>query len=257
MIRQHHLQFGQDTLIRVLGLATPLAFWEWASQTERVNSVFLPPPSDVIPTALDLLFTGTLNEHINVTLQQVGVSLAGTILVGVVLGVVISRSKLIAQLAEPLVYAIIAAPNIAFVGIFIALFGLGSEAVIAQGFVGGFPYVAINAATGMRQVDSTLVRVGQVFGATGWKMALKILIPSAIPPIVAGIRLAIPRVVNGVIAGQLFAGAVGLGYQLAFYGNYLDTKEMYGVVVWLAVLGVTANFAFSAVESRFASWQDR
>jgi sulfonate transport system permease protein len=249
------IPFYKTVFLRSIGLVTPLAIWEWASQSGAVNERFVPPPTKVLPRAIELMTTGELTGHLWITLREIGIALGLSLIVGIILGTLIGRSRLIAGLAEPVVWFFLSTPLVAFVAVFVAMYGIGETTVIALGFLGGFVYITANTATGVREVDPVLMRTGRVFGAGRWAMFVKILVPSALPHIVTGIRLAIGRVIIGVLVGEFFASSGGLGYQVIAYGNFLRMTELWSVVVWLAVIGASANVISTALERRFSSWK--
>lgn len=247
--------FFRISILRMVGLVVPIAIWEWASQSGTLNERLVPPPSVVLPRAAELMWTGELADDLVITLREIAIALALSLVVGIILGAIIGRSRFFAGLLEPLMWFFISTPLIAFVAVFVALYGIGSTTVIALGFLGGFVYIAANTATGVREVDPILLRTGKVFGAGRFATFVKILVPSALPHIVTGIRLAIGRVIIGVLVGEFFASGGGLGYQVIAYGNFLRMEELYAVIIWLAIIGATANIISTTIERRFSAWK--
>ena len=107
----------------------------------------------------------------------------------------------------------------------------------------------------MREIGRDLVNVGRVFGANPLELALRIVIPAAVPMIMAGLRVGVGRVLVGVIVGEYFASGGGLGYLIVRYGNELDMVRVYAAVIWIVAASIALNTGFARIERSFVTWR--
>ena len=169
---------------RFLGLLIPFLGWEIASRTGAMNPVFLPPISTVLvqvailpmEAAPDFLATGF----------EILVSLFLTGLSGIVIGVILAQSEKLDAFFGPLMWFFYAAPLVVFTTFFIVVVGVGPGVPISLGIMSGIVFVVASTRDGVREIGRELVNVGRVFGANPLQMALRIVIPAAVPMIMAG-----------------------------------------------------------------------
>jgi NitT/TauT family transport system permease protein len=126
---------------------------------------------------------------------------------------------------------------------------------VCLGILSGIVFVIASTRDGVREVSQELVSVGRVFGARRLELAAKIIIPAAIPMILAGLRVGVGRVLVGVIVGEFFASGSGLGYLIIKFGNDLDMERVYAAVLWIILVSVLLNEAFARIERSFVTWR--
>jgi ABC-type nitrate/sulfonate/bicarbonate transport system permease component len=132
--------------------------------------------------------------------------------------------------------------------------GIGATSKIALVFIGAVFVIIINTEAGVRQIDSRLIETARSFTATESEILVKIVLPAALPFIIAGMRLAIARVLIMVVVAEFYAATVGLGYMIFQAGSQFDTTLVFVGVVILAGTGVVANALLRAAERRIAPW---
>ena len=108
---------------------------------------------------------------------------------------------------------------------------------------------------GVRQVNPELINVGRVYGAPRLELVLKIIVPAAIPMIMAALRVGVGRVLVGVIVGEFFASGGGIGYLMVKYGNDLDMERVYAAVLWIVLVSLVLNGIFARIERSFVTWR--
>jgi ABC-type nitrate/sulfonate/bicarbonate transport system permease component len=242
-----------NRLIRLAGLVVPVLVWEFASRSGLLHSVFTPPFSQALVAAVKLPFESPL-DFVTTGLEIVA-SLTVTIVSGVALGVLLARSERINALLSGLIWFVYAAPVVVFTTLFIVMFGVGPMVPICLGILSGIVFVIASTRDGVREVSAELIKVGRVYGAGRLELALKIIIPAAIPLIIAGLRIGVGRVLVGVIVGEFFASGGGLGYLIVKYGNDLDMARVYAAVLWIVLVSVALNGAFGRIERSFVTWR--
>jgi ABC-type nitrate/sulfonate/bicarbonate transport system permease component len=241
------------TLIRLCGLAVPLLAWETASRTGLLHSVFTPPFTRAVARMLELPIASP--GDFLITGLEIAAALAATGISGVTIGVILARSETLDALLGGLIWFIYAAPIVAFTTLFIVIFGVGPMVPISLGILSGIVFVIASTRDGVREVSYELIRVGRVFGGGRFTVARKIIVPAAIPMIMAGLRIGVGRVLVGVIVGEYFASGSGLGYLIVKFGNELDMERVYAAVLWIILVSIVLNAVFARIERSFVTWR--
>lgn len=251
-VREH-----RTGLTRLAAVFTVLAAWQALAASSLVSPLFFSSPVAVASRLADLATTGALWRHLLVSGQEAVVGFGLSLLIGVPLGVLMGRSRFARDVLEPFVMAKYSAPTVAFLPLLIIWLGIGAWSKIALVFLGGVFVVVVNTEAGVASVDRRLVETARAFTANEWQVLTKVVLPGALPFVVAGLRLAVGRVLIMVVVAEMYASTSGLGY-LIFQGaaNYDATLIFAGATV-LAAVGIALNQALRAAERRAAPWQAR
>jgi ABC-type nitrate/sulfonate/bicarbonate transport system permease component len=240
-------------IIRLAGLAVPLLIWEVASRSGLLHSVFTPPFTKAFLRVVQLPFESPW-DFVMTGMEDL-VSLVITGLAGVAIGVVLARNESIDAVLGGLIWFLYAAPVVVFTTLFIVIFGVGPMVPICLGILSGIVFVIASTRDGVREVSHELINVGRVYGANGLELALKVIVPAAIPMIMAGLRVGVGRVLVGIIVGEFFASGSGLGYLIVKYGNDLDMERVYAAVLWIIAVSLLLNGVFARIERSFVTWR--
>jgi ABC-type nitrate/sulfonate/bicarbonate transport system permease component len=249
---------GRATLIYALrlgALAAFLAAWEAASRTGLVDPLFASSPSLIAAKLVEMVGDGSLWPHVAATSRVTAVGFALAVLVGVPLGILMGRSELFNATIEPFVAALYASPQVAFLPLLIIWLGIGFTSKVALVFIGSFIIVVINTETGVAQVDPRLIETARAFTASERQVLIKIVLPAALPFILAGMRLAIGRALVMVVVAEIYASNRGLGYLIFQAGGMYDTAQVFVGVGILAGAGVALTALLRALERWLAPWQ--
>jgi NitT/TauT family transport system permease protein len=241
-------------LVRWVSVFGAILLWEVFGRD--VNPLFLSYPSAIARAAVQLVGAGQFTQQALNSLQVYFIGLAGALVVGIVLGLLMGRYRLAEYILDPFVYALDATPRVALIPILLLWFGLGAPAKIAVVFLSGVFPVLMNTFSGVRTVSSGLVEVGRAYGAGEGKIFTKIIMPASLPFIMAGVRLAVGRALIGIITAEMFAAVTGLGALLVRYSSALATDKFFVPVIFLALLGVILTRAVEYLEKRFAPWKE-
>jgi ABC-type nitrate/sulfonate/bicarbonate transport system permease component len=247
------LAVSRSIVVRLSGLAVTLAVWEAASRFGLVDPKFVPPFTHAllamltlpVESAMDFLITG----------GEVVMALVITGICGVVIGVVLARNQCIDSLLGGLIWFLYVAPIVVFTTLFVVLFGVGPVVPVCLGILSGIIFVIASTRDGVRQVSHELINVGRVFGAKPLELSMKIIVPAAIPMIMAGLRIGVGRVLVGVIVGEFFASGSGIGYLMIKFGNDLDMTGVYAAVLWIVLISLLLNGIFARTERSFVTWR--
>jgi NitT/TauT family transport system permease protein len=147
-------------------------------------------------------------------------------------------------------------PQVALTPLLMMWLGLGFSVKVAVVFLFAFFPILINTASGAKNVSASLVEVGRAYLASPSQITIKIVLPAALPFIMAGIRIAIGRALVGMIVAELFTAITGLGAMLSLYGNIFETAKMFVVILVLAALGFCLIQGAQRLEKKMARWKE-
>ncbi|HEY0507522.1 MAG TPA: ABC transporter permease [Blastococcus sp.] len=242
---------------KLLPLAAPvglLVAWEIAGQTW--GNVYLPPLSTVLERLWEDWFPDHTISDLLPSLQRfVSGYLIGAVL-GIALGIAIGSSRKVAQYLEPTLEFLRALPAVAIIPVAVLLFGLGSSMrvfVIAFGVL--FP-VLVNTTVGARNCRQERIDVARMYGLSRLQVIRRVVLPSALPLISAGLRVALPIALIMVVVSELIGGQNGIGFYLLISQSMFNIPAMFAAVVVLGVLGNLINAGYARLEKKWLSWAD-
>ncbi|MFI0372547.1 ABC transporter permease [Actinomadura sp. 1N219] len=249
-------------LHRWLPPAVLIAGWEAA--TRAAESPFFPPPSDIVARMRDLWFSGPASrlffsaeagDSIAPSLARMGFALLLSAVAGVVLGIALGRSERALAYLEPLLQFARVIPPPTMVPVFVVLLDLGTQMQVTSIVFGAVWPILLNTADGVRSVDATQMDTANAFRLSAAERIRFVIVPSALPKIFAGLRLALSLSLILMVFSELLPGTSdGLGFQLTFAQSASDVPTIWAVIVLLGVLGYLFNTILLAVERRVLSW---
>ena len=223
--------------------------------TARFAGPVIAGPGETLLAAAELVRTGELPLAMGQTLTVylAGVSLAG--MAGILVGLLLGGIPLIGRITEPYIHALTATPRVAFIPLIIVLLGLGFDAKVTIVFLGAVMPIIINSYAGVLSADPDLVEMARAAGASRLQVFRHVLLPGALPFILAGLRLgAMIGLINTIVA-ELYTAVQGLGGLLAIYGNSFRMAPYFAVVIVLALLGATLAHGLRLAEARLTRWR--
>jgi ABC-type nitrate/sulfonate/bicarbonate transport system permease component len=249
---------GRSLLINALrfgALAAFLAAWESASRMGWLDPLFASSPSLIVAKLIEMVRDGSIWPHVAATSWVTAMGFGLALIVGVPIGILMGRSELINATIEPFVAALYASPQVAFLPLLIIWLGIGFASKVALVFIGSVIIMIINTETGVAQVDPRLIETARAFTASERQVLSKIVLPAALPFILAGMRLAIGRALVMVVVAEIYASNRGLGYLIFQAGGLYDTAQVFVGVGILATAGVGLTALLRALERWLAPWQ--
>lgn len=237
----------------ILGAIAPvvlLVAWQWATSAGVFTAVQLPSPSAVVAAAADLVGRGSLWLHIGISTQRVLIGFAIGAVLGLVVGSAVGLSALTSALVAPTVGAFRAVTGLAWVPLLALWIGIGEDSKVALVAIGAFFPVYTTVASALRHVDPDLVEAGRAFGLRGVELLRTVQLPAALPGVVAGLRLALAQSWLFLVAAELLASSMGLGFLLIDSQNNGRTDRMILAIVLLALVGKLCDSLFAIVERR-------
>src|ERR1700733_4975208 len=248
-----------DTLRRrylagILSVAGGLLLWEFISRVLVANALFLAAPSEIAVALYKLAATGELWHHMAVSGIEFVLGYVIASILGIALGLAMASSVTAKQALQPWVSGLYATPTIALAPLFILWLGIGiwSKVIVVISLV-VFP-VAINTEAGLRTTSERLIEMLRSFGATPRQIFFKVALPSAVPFILAGLKLGIGRGLIGVVVAELFGSRAGLGRLISQSADAFNMPELFAGVVALAIAGIVMTAGFGWLEKRLVPW---
>ena len=246
---------GRAWLVRSVSIALVLCAWEAVARSGLVSPLFLSSPSQVAVRIGQLFGSGAIWPHLRTSAVEALTGFGLAMLIGVPIGVAMGRLTLARLILEPFVAALYSSPSVAFLPLLIIWLGIGVWSKVVLVFVGAVVVMIVNTETGVANVDGRLVEMARSFTASPLQVLARVVIPSAAPFILAGLRLAVGRVLIMVVVAELYASTAGLGY-LIFQGAALyDATLVFAGVTLLAGAGVLVSQALRAFERRLQPWR--
>ena len=200
------------------------------------TKLFFTTPSQIGGTLWKMFATGAIWTPLGVSASGFALGLGLAIVVGLPLGVLIGRSRTLNAMFDPFITAFNATPRLVFLPLVMLWFGLGLWSKVVIVFIGALFPILINTYEGVRNADKTLINVVRSFGASEWDVARLVVVPNAMPYIIAGLRLAIGRAVLGVVVAEFFGSESGLGVMMVqAAGRYQVDVVFSGLIVFAAL----------------------
>ena len=243
--------------LRYLPLVLLALFWEAASRLHLVSSSALPPLTDVVVSWIDLIKTGELVGNTGASLYRAAMGLLLAIVVGGMLGIFMAWWKPINILLSPLVEIFYPLPKSALIPVTVIWLGFGNGSKILLIFLGCMIPVTIGAFNGARSSEQTLVWSARSMGANRLRMLWDVVLPSAMPELLNGIRTALALSFILLVSSELIVAREGLGYLIGFLGANGAYDSMYAVVLTVALLGFAADRGFQLIMHRMLQWREQ
>jgi NitT/TauT family transport system permease protein len=228
-----------------------------ALSSMNVSPIILPSPVAVAGAFIQLSASGELARATAQTIWPFAIGLAVAFIVGTTLGLLLGIFRPAARILDPYIFVFWSIPNIAWLPLFIAWFGVGTTTLIVFVFVSAvFPQM-LTVEAGAKEADSFLVEVARSLGGSKGEILHSVVLPSALPYVFAGLRIAVGRALVGIIVGQLLIVATGIGYMFQFYGETLSLAKYFAPLLVIAALAVALNRLVNWAEHALIPWKAR
>jgi NitT/TauT family transport system permease protein len=240
--------------VRLLSLLVVLALWEFYGR--RVNPILFTYPLAIVRAFFGLVMSGELQSYMKDSLLVLLYASILALIVGVFLGVIIGRFSLVEWATDIYISALYSMPMVAMVPLIVLWFGFKIPAKVIIVFLFMVFPILINTYQGVKDVDRNLQEVARSFCSSEGQLWRHLIIPSAIPFIVVGVRLAIGRGLVGMIVAEFYTSVTGLGYMIVRYANAFETDKLFVPIVVVMILGVGLMWLAKWVEGRIAPWRN-
>ena len=248
-----NMLYKPSVWVPLLSLAVVLGGWELVGRS--INPLLFAPPSEVIRQFSEMIESGELAAAAKITMQALFLGYFLAVIVGIPFGIIMGIFDRFGDIMQPYLYAIFSTPRVVVVPLIVVWFGIGFEARLFLVFFWAAIAISVNTAQGVRHARPDLVEVARSFQANRMQMARHVLIPGAIPFVLAGLRIGAERAIVGVIIGEMFLQIVGLGGVITQGSSDLLPAKMLCAVVVIASMGTIIVTALDMLERRFQSWK--
>ncbi len=233
-----------------------LTIWELAGYFSLISDTLLPRPSSIFLTFVDLVTAGNLLYHFQVSfLRALGGFLIGGTL-GLIAGLAVGFSSKAEQTLDPTMQMLRTIPTLAVIPLFILWFGFGEVSILLLIAKGAFFPLYVNAFLGIRSVDTKMFEVAKVLEFSKWKQIKNLILPSALPNILLGLRLALGAAWLALVAAELMGSSEGIGYLITDARQFSQTTVVFVGIIIFAVFGKASDSFVRFFERRLLKWRD-
>ena len=238
-----------------------LAFWVLVTQLGLVRDLFLPGPDEVFAGLIDLAENGyaghSLGWDVWISVVRVGCGFGFGALIGTFAGLAMGHAPRIDAALAPFIEFLRPLPQLAYLVLLIVWFGIGELSKIMLLFLTALPVVAVAARDGVRNVQPVRLAAARMLGASEWQIFRHVVLPSALPEIFTGARLALGIVYGTLIAAEMIAGSDGIGWLVMDAGRFLRSDYVFAGIAIIAALGVGLDRLILLAETRLVHWAGR
>jgi NitT/TauT family transport system permease protein len=240
-----------EKVLPALSIVIVLVAWEVIVRWRGIEPIFLPAPSSIAVYMWRMLADGTLEYNLGITLLRIFAGFLVAAVTGVALGLLMGVSKIVSRVADIWIAALYPLPKISLIPLLIIWLGTGEVYRVVISAITAFFPIVISTYSGIRQVDRGLIKAAEDLGASPRQVQLKIVIPAAMPSILAGLQLGMGVTIILIVAAEMIGGSSqsGMGYLLISAGQVMETEKVFASLVVLAIMG--------AVIIKFQQWIDR
>lgn len=238
----------------VVEVAIILALWEAVAAAGLIKANFLPPPSAIVSSFVELIGTASFFSDLSYTLINLAIGLAIASAVGIAIGLTVGWFKVLETTVGPLLWILYVTPKVALAPLIILWLGIGPPSQIALVFLLAVYPLMLNTIDGVKTIDVSLLRAGRVFGARGMRLFVRVILPATLPFVLVGLRRGVALGFIGAILGEFLGGSVGIGKTLQLAVFNFRLADALAIVAMMVLVTNGALLALDLVRSRVAPW---
>lgn len=231
-----------------------LGIWEYASE-RWISALLVSKPSRIAQTMWEWSIDGTYVKNIWVTLKATVMGFGGGAIGGMILGYITATFRRVGEVLEPYVTALYTLPRLALAPLFLMWFGLGMEFRVMFAATIVFFLVYYNTYFGVREVSNELLAAVRIMGANRAQLAVRVVIPSALVWVTAGLKISVPYALVGVVVAEMLASDEGVGFLLAKSASQFSTYGSFAAIAALLVMALLTDWLLEVVTRRALRWK--
>jgi sulfonate transport system permease protein len=251
-IARRRRQLMLNIAIRIVSLFAVLVIWQIFGA--RVDQSLFTTPIEIVKAAVEMIGSGELWAYLAPSLVVLAIGLSLAAVIGVLIGLVLARFWVIDVAFGVYITFLYSIPSVALVPLIVLWAGFATTSKIIILFLFAFFPMVINTYQGVKNVDHKLIEVGRSFRCSERQLWANIVLPSALPFIVTGLRLAVGRGLIGMVLADLYTAISGIGYLIVRTASTYEVNKMFVPIVTLGLLGVTLTACVRFIEVRVAPW---
>lgn len=245
-------KYGAELLVLIFFILV----WEVIVKLFNISEFLLPSPSLVLSTYLSMIVSGLLFWHTWVTMVETATGFVIGALIGIVLGYMLAKSRILETTLSPFIIAAQTTPKLALAPIFLIWFGFGILSKIFITALIVFFAIFVNTFVAIKSVNPNLRDVMKLVHANRWQVFKELELPSSLPMLFAGFKSGITLAIVGAVVGEFVGANAGLGYLIIFGVGYLDTAMVFAAIIQLVIMGIVFYEIISATGSRLMRWHE-
>lgn len=244
--------------ISTLTLASLLLVWWLVTAAGWIEPLFLPAPGDILAKAWSLLTQGYMDaslwQHLGASLGRIGLALVAATLTAIPAGIAIGYNRVARGILDPLIEFYRPIPPLAYLPLIVIWCGIGELSKVLLIYLAIFAPIAIATATGVRTVDPARLRAAQSLGATKVQLIRHVIVPSALPDILTGIRIGLGVGWSTLVAAELIAATSGLGFMVQSAAQFLVTDVVVLGILLIALIAFAQEMGLRALQRKLVPW---
>ena len=246
---------NERSILGIIGLASFFAFWQFGSMAGWIDPLFFSSPTDIVAAAIAEVQVPRFWEDVRYSLTEVTVGFIASFVLAVPLGLAIGWYRRVSFTFDPWLNFFNAIPRPALIPLVVLWVGLGIEMKIIIVFLGGFFSIILPTVEGVRTVEPQMLDVARSFRASSRRIFTSVVIPATVPFIATGVRLALGRLLIGVVVAELYAQTQGIGVLIEKSADSLQSDRMMFGILLFTLMGVITTEIAVRVERRLQRWR--
>ena len=242
------------TIVRVAIIGGFFLLWEIASG-RWIEPFLISSPGRIFTSLIAGFQSGDLLQHTWVTFEEIAIGFPVGAISGIALGYAFGRSRVLADIFEPIIIALNGIPRTALAPLFIVWLGIGLWSKVGVVFLLTFFLNFFITYTGMRQMDQEYIDLARLMRVKGWKLTFKVIFPAISPYLFTGIRTSIPFAVIGAIVGEFVASTEGVGFFIRMSAGIFKTADVFVGIIVLMIMVIIMDKIAELIERRALRWQ--
>jgi NitT/TauT family transport system permease protein len=240
---------------RAFVVLTILFSWEALAVKGIIDPFYMSRPVKIFQDIKLFYLNGDLFRHTSVTLQESLWGLFFGTIAGIGIGFLLGEIEILGRVFEPFITALYGIPKLALAPIFVLWFGLGIQSKIILSSILVFYLVFFSTYGGIKSVDRNLVSSVKLMGGNRMQIMLKVILPSCVPWILAGIRGGLGASLIGAIVGEYMGASAGIGWMIAYASSFFQIERVMSCIFILLIIGIIFNQSLKFAENRLLKWR--
>ena len=248
----------EKKILGTISVTLFLTVWELVGNTlQLINPMFMSAPSLIWKAAVQLFTSGEIWNDLRVSSIEFAWGYFLSVVVAIPFGIAVGWYKRMSHTFDPFINAMNATPRVALLPLVIIWLGIGILSKVGIIFLGCVFPLLINTRDGVKTTPANLLNAARSFGASEWQIFKTVVLPSTVPFILTGLRLAIGRGLIGVMVGELYAATAGIGFMITVAGATFQTDKVFVGVLLFAISGMALTECVDRIERRFDKWRPK
>ena len=253
------LQFRSSLLISIATVIALIAIWALIAALELVPALYLPGPLAVLHKFQEVSSQGymdaTLWQHLSASILRIGVAVIIASAIAIPVGLAIGINPIARAILDPLIEFYRPVPPLAYLPLIVIWCGIGELSKILLIFLAVFAPIVVSTAAGVRHIDPIRIRVAQSLGATRWQVIRYVVLPSALPDILTGIRIGLGAGWSTLVAAELVAATQGIGFMIQSASQFLVTDLVIAGILIIALVAYALEIGLRLLQKKLAPWR--